>query len=78
MAAAGAEGRTMRRALGNPPEGPGKTQGVAFRRSRGPRSRLQRAFRLTNIRLRGTVEPGDGGYPGNLGWIRELPACAPL
>jgi hypothetical protein len=62
----------------SPPEGPGKRQGVAFRRSRGPRSRLQRAFRLTNIPSRGTVEPGDGGYPDNLRWIRELPACAPL
>jgi hypothetical protein len=31
---------------------------------RGPRSRLQRSIRLTNIPSRSTVEPGNGGYPG--------------
>jgi hypothetical protein len=29
-----------------------------------PRSRLRRAFRLTNVPTRSTVEPGDGGRPG--------------
>lgn len=48
-------------------EGPRNTHGVVFRRSHEPRSRLQRAFELTNIPSRSTVEPGFGGYPANFG-----------
>jgi transposase-like protein len=36
--------------------------GMSFRRSRGPRLRIRRAFRLTSLPSRGTVEPRDGGY----------------
>jgi hypothetical protein len=71
MAAAEPRGEPCAEGRGSPPEGPGKTQGVAFRRSCGPRSRLRRASRLTNVPLRSTVAPGDGAYPGNLGFKRR-------
>src|ERR671919_1591600 len=38
--------------------------GVASPRSRGPRSHLRRALRLTNVPPRSTVESGDGGLSG--------------
>ena len=45
----------------------GETQEVALRRSHRLRSCLQRAFRSTSISSRSTVDPGDGGYPGDVG-----------
>ena len=45
--------------------------GVAFRRSRGPRSCLQRTFRLTKIPSRSTEEPRKPGYLGNAGLQHE-------
>src|SRR5215208_4727991 len=45
-----------------PAAAPRRQHGVAFHRSRGPCSRLQRAFRLTNIPSKSTVKPRDGDY----------------
>jgi hypothetical protein len=68
MAAAGAEGRTMRRMLDEP-------AGRTWEDARGGLPSLTRAslafpagLRLTNIPSRSTVEPGDRHYLGNLGW----------
>jgi hypothetical protein len=58
----------MRRRLEEPVTKTREDVGVAFRRSRGPRSRLQRAFWLTNGPSRSTVEPRSRGYLGNVGW----------
>ena len=67
MSATGAKRRTMHRSSRTLAEGAGKTRGVAFPRPCGPRSRLGRAPRLTNVPLRSTVESRDDSYPGNLG-----------
>ena len=45
-----------------------KARRVAFHRSRGPRSRLRRAFRLTDAPPPSTIKPGSGVYLGNLGF----------
>ena len=76
---AGAEGKTMPRKLVSLPGGPGQTPWVAFRRSREPYPQPGRTFRLTNVPLGSTVEPENGGYPGNLGLgYAVIPFCTSI